>query len=234
MSLEEYRRINTRKASVVTIGGFRPTRNPFASHFGLAPLARPGEAWPSVGDSPMFFLCQFNLTEVPVVPELLQDVALLTLFMDMQARELGRENGQGWLIRTYSTLDDLSPLDIPMGATMPRGFEVRYEVMEDHPDYSDPELKLVPGFDRSNIHLDNIGRTKIGGYASLVQSEEWWWHTYTPDEMLPGHPSLPRFCFQLGTEEKVGLCWGDDGYLYFGRGTAPGCKDQWFLETQCH
>jgi hypothetical protein len=154
--------------------------------------------------------------------------------MDMPARKFGRENGDGWLVRTYPNLDDLRPLAIPARATVPRGFEVRYELAEDHPVYDDPELKDVSGFNRRGVHLDNIYRTKIGGYASNIQSVQWWWYPFPPDEMLPNHPSRPRYCFQIACEEKVGLYWGDNGILYFARGTAPGCQAEWFLDTQCY
>jgi uncharacterized protein YwqG len=233
-SINEFRRVNTRPASVLTIGGFRPTRNPLATHFGLAPVALPKETWPCVGEHPLFFICQLNLTEAPFVPELARDIALLTVFIEMRDRRLGRENGDGWLVRAYSRLDGLRSLVIPAGATVPRGFEVRYELAEDHPVYDDPERKVPVGFDPSGVHLPNVQRTKIGGYASNIQSEQWWWYTYTPEEMLPGHPSQPRYCFQIASEDKVGLYWGDNGILYFARGTSPGCEGQWFLDTQCY
>jgi hypothetical protein len=233
-NIEEFRRVNTRLASVLTIGGFRPTRNPLATHFGFAPVALPEESWPCVGERPLYFMCQLNLTEAPFVPELLRDIALLTVFVDIQARKLGRANGEGWLVRAYSRLDGLRPLVIPAGATVPRGFEVRYELVQDHPVYEDPELTILPGFNHNGVHLENIHRTKIGGYASSIQSEQWWWHTYTPEEILPGHSSLPRYCFQIASEDKVGLYWGDNGIVYFARGTAAGCGSQWFLDTQCY
>ena len=160
---------------MLTIGSFRPTRNPRATHFGLAPVALPEETWPCVGERPLFFICQLNLTEAPFVPDLLRGIVLITVFLDMQARRLGKENGDGWLIRTYSALESLRPLVIPAGATMPRGFEVRYDLAEDHPVYDDPDLKVPPGFNPNGVHLENIHRTKIGGYASNIQSEQWWW-----------------------------------------------------------
>ena len=93
---------------------------------------------------------------------------------------------------------------------------------------------VAPGFNRNGVHLENIRRTKIGGYASNIQSEQWWWYAYTPEKMLPGHPSQPRYCFQIASEDKVGLHWGDNGVLYFARGTAPACRSLWFLDTQCY
>jgi uncharacterized protein DUF1963 len=193
----------------------------------------PEESWPHVGERPLFFVCQLNLTEAPFVPQRLRDVALITVFLDMKARRLGRENGDGWLVREYRDLDRLCPLIVPSGATVPRGFEVRYDLVSDHPVYDDPELQELPGFDRDDVHLENIPRSKIGGYASNVQSEQWWSVRDHPDE-LPDHPSRPRYVFQLGSEQKVGLHWGDNGFLYFARGTAPGCESEWFLDTQCY
>lgn len=230
-SLEEYRRINTRLASVATIGGFRPTRDPLASHFGLVPVALPGEEWPEANGAPLSFVCQWNLAEVPHVPEVLRGIALMTVFIDDNCRHLGGENGEGWLIRAYDSLDSLRPLMTPIAKTVSRGFEVRYDVAEDYPDSCDPERRELHGFDRRGVHLENIYRTKIGGYASCIQSEPWWYHIYTPEGMLPGHPSRPRYAFQFAHEDKVGLYWGD--IAIFGRGTAPGCESQWFQETQC-
>lgn len=187
-----------------------------------------------ISERPLFFICQLNLSEAPFVPEFLQDVKLLTVFMDVEARRLGRENGDGWLLRAYSRLDGLQPLAIPTTATVPRGFEVRYEQVDDHPLGDDPELKVVPGFNRKDAKLEHIFRTKIGGYASNIQSVQWWWDTNHPEEKLREHPSRPRYCFQIASEEKVGLYWGDNGFLYFARGTAANCGSQWFLDSQCY
>ena len=86
MSLEEYKRLNTRKASALVLGGFKPTGNPLATHFGLSPVARQGELWPLKDGKPLFFICQFNLTECPYVPDILKDIKLLTFFI--AAREM--------------------------------------------------------------------------------------------------------------------------------------------------
>jgi uncharacterized protein YwqG len=231
---EDFRRLNTRPASALTIGGFRPTRNPLASHFGLAPVSLPTEDWPSLDGRPLFFICQLNLTQAPFVPEMLRDVALLTVFIDKDARILGHDNGDGWLVRAYDRLDDLRPLTIPQGATVPRGFEVRYDLVDDQPVYDDPDVIVPAGYDHDDVHLDNVHRTKIGGYASNIQSEQWWHYYSMPEDAEQFQPSQPRYCFQIASEEKVGLYWGDNGILYFARGTAPGHQSRWFLDTQCY
>jgi hypothetical protein len=44
--LNDYLKVNSRQTSMLEVGGFRPTLEPSASHFGLTPLAKPEEAWP--------------------------------------------------------------------------------------------------------------------------------------------------------------------------------------------
>jgi hypothetical protein len=224
-SLEEFIRLNTRKASIVHIGGFRPTGDPLASHFGLRPVGARGEDWPTAYEDPLMFVCQLNLTTAPVVPPLLRDIALITFFSEPEHGSLEKENGDGWRLRAYRSLTGLAPLTPPEDvATLPRGFECRWEAGDDHPNFDDPETVLPEGFDDSDVELENLERTKIGGYASSVQSEPWWG--------FEEHPSAPVFALQINSEEKVGLFWGDAGIVYLARGTAAGCQDQWFLDWQ--
>jgi uncharacterized protein YwqG len=225
-SLEEYTSSNTRQASVLTLGGFRPTGDPLASHFGLAPVAGPGDAWPTYRGRPLFFVCQLNLTQAPYVPDLLSDVKLVTFFIDLESEVLNEENGQDWCLRVFKTLEGLAPLAIPEGATVAQGFEARWMLVEDHPRYDDPDHVVPPGFDTSRVTLENVHRTKIGGYASNIQSEPWWGYR--------AHPREPRFCMQIDSEDKVDLQWGDRGTLYIARGTAPGHEDSWHLDWQCY
>jgi len=197
-----------KKVSIVKVGGFRPTGDPFASHFGLTPLRIPGEEWPSTGGKPMLFVCQLNLKSAPSPPPLLKDIALITFFVDPELGELARGNGINWQLSAYPTLEGLVPLTRPDGAPrLKRGFECRWE-------------------DGSDRDEDDLALTKAGGYASEIQSEPWW--DYDED------PAQPEFCLQINSEEKAGLFWGDGGMVYIARGTAPGCENQWFLDWQCY
>jgi uncharacterized protein YwqG len=224
--LQEYKRLNTRKASIVHVGGFRPTGDPFASNFGLRALGAPGEEWPSSDGKPLLFICQLNLTTAPVVPALLQDIQLITFFADPDAA-MGKENGEDWRVIAYTSLSGLSSMNRPIDApTMTRGFECRWEACEDQPNYDDPDRVVPEGFDDDDVELENVARTKIGGYLSTIQSEPWW--------SSQEHPSEPAYCIQINSEEKVGLAWGDAGAVYLARGTAEGSKDQWFLDWQCY
>ena len=192
-----------RKISVVTVGGFRPTGDPFATHFGMTPLGLAAEEWPESGGKPMMFICQFNLTNAPVVPPRLEDVKVITFFVEPETAELDNENGGNWALRAYKTLDGLTAMTVPPDAPkLRKGFECKWEESGDA----------------------KSERTKIGGKPAEIQSEPWWDYR--------AHPSEPEFCLQINSEEKAGVFWGAGGTLYIARGTAAGCEDQWFLDIQ--
>jgi len=226
-NIEEFARLNTRRASVLQVGGFRPSNNLSASNFGRKPLARPGEAWPVWNGKPLLFVCQVNLQNAPAIPALLQDVKLMTFFVAQTEGPLDPENGKNWHLRAYKSLFDLAPLASPADAPkLDKAFECRWEESVDYPTFEDPEIVTPEGVEASEIDLENVHRTKIGGYASHIQSELWW-------DLRP-HPASPRYCWQVGSEEKVGLAWGDGGMIYLARGTARGYEDRWFLDWQCY
>jgi uncharacterized protein YwqG len=226
-AIEEFRQLNTRRASILQVGGLRPTGDPFASNFGLLPLGLPSEPWPLMNEKPMMFVCQMNLAAAPEVPALLRDIKLITFFVKGSASALKKENGKGWCLRAYESLDGLAPIARPEKApSVKRGFECRWEACDDYPNHDDPERIVPDGFDADEIELDNVARTKIGGYASSIQSEPWWG--------CKKHTADPAFCVQINSEEKVGLVWGDGGAIYLARGTAEGRQSDWFLDWQCY
>jgi hypothetical protein len=225
-NVAEYRRLNTRKASALQVGGFRPSFQPSASNFGMTALGLPGEAWPEYQSRPMMFVCQLNLASAPARPPLLENLSLIVFFAGSLDDLLDREDGSNWVLRAYGSLDGLAPLTAPAGAPKGRkGFECLWQEVDDHPDSDDPELVPVPGARRPSANFENVVRTKIGGYASIIQSELWW--------DLEDHPANPKFCFQMNSEEKPGVVWTGGGTVYVARGTAPGYENRWYLDCQC-
>jgi uncharacterized protein YwqG len=205
--------MSSRRASTVKVGGFRPTGDPFATHFGLRPLSLPHESWPELNGAPMLFVCQLNLTAAPAVPDSLKDVALITFFVDPKHGNLAQENGKDWHLRVYHSLDGLVTLDPPANApALKRGFECSWTAGVDH--------------EQDQDDFENLAYTKLGGYPSTIQSEPWW------DDVA--HPAQPHYCLQINSEEKVGLFWGDVGMVYLARGTEDGFTDHWFLDWQCY
>jgi hypothetical protein len=226
MKTDEFRRLNTRTASILNVGGFRPTFDPTASNFGLTPLGFACEEWPTWESKPLLFVCQMNLSTAPAVPPLLEGIQLITFFVNQDINGLPQTNGNDWRLRTYTSLEGLVPLRAPDGApTVKKGFECRWEASEDHPNHDDPDMIIPEGTRRPRAALGNVARTKIGGYVSTIQSEPWWDYS--------AHPSNPKYCLQGNSEEKVGMVWGDGGIIYLARGTAPGSHDEWFLDWQC-
>jgi uncharacterized protein YwqG len=225
-NVDEYRRLNTRKASILSVGGFRPTFDPLASNFGTQPMGLADEVWPAWESKPLLFVCQLNLSTAPAVPPLLQDIKLITFFVKEDHGILAEENGTDWCLRAYKSLDGLVPTPAPLWTPkVKKGFECRWEECEDHPNSDDPDLVPVPGVRRPRSNFENVIRTKAGGYASTLQSEPWW--------DLKAHACQPKYCFQVNSEEKAGFSWGDGGTAYIARGTAAACQEKWFLDWQC-
>lgn len=229
--VEEYRRLHARPCSVLTVGGFRPANNPLASNFFLAPAGEPGEVWPSYMGEPLTYICQLNLAEAPYVPEMLKDIAIITLYINLD-RYLSEERNEGtWCIRAYKSPEGLVSLQPPTPGTSRKGFECRWELCEeDYPVYDDPGLVPVPGVPEDELdelleeaELYNLKRTKIGGWASNIQHPQSW---QCPDN------AEPVFCLQINSEEKVGLNWVDSGTIYIARNMEKVGEPEWFLDLQ--
>jgi hypothetical protein len=188
-TVEEFKQLNAWRASILHVGGLRPTGDPIASNFGLLPLGLANEPWPAMNEKAMLFVCQMNLTAAPEVPALLQDIKVITFFVKGSASALKKENGKSWCLRAYKSLDGLAPLARPEKApSVKRGFECRWEACDDYPNHDDPGRIVPDGFDASEVELDNVARTKIGGYASSIQSEPWW--------AIRSIPPIQRFAFR--------------------------------------
>lgn len=208
----------------------RPPESPLASWFGNVLVGGPGESWPVDRGRPMMPLCQLNLTEAPFRPEVLADVALLTVFIDAEELPASTPNGNGWLLRAYPSLDNLVVLSKPTdvnGGVKP--YAVRWELVEeDFPCWDDASgMNLPPDVsDDYDDLFENREGTKIGGWPSLIQSEIYW-------APFNKHPAHPEFAFQINSEPKAHWAWGDGGVGYFGRGTGEH-RGEWTLEWQCY
>lgn len=202
--LEELRS-KLRPASVAQVGGFRPSVDPLTSWF-LKGVSLAGEELPVWRGKPMFPLLQIRIDELPVIPEQLENVALLVLFHNMESHPFDQPHGEGWLIREYATLDGLELL--PELATPYRAFPVRWlSVNDDAPGWEDAwdilDLSAVnddePASDSFFEDFSRYGGTKVGGYPAEIQHGV----------------GLEDFVFQVGSEEKVNWMWADNGISYF-------------------
>jgi hypothetical protein len=245
---EAYVLANTRPASILQVGGFRPTGNPQTSHFGLTPLGLRTETWPRNAEGkPLEFICQLNLKEAPYVPAELKLFQLVTVFIDEGNNFIAKDFPvDSWCVRAYEDIDALVPMNIPRDAPKywlhtNRGFEGIWREVADQPVYDDEGIVIPEGFDiqayeavHDDIHLDNISGTKLGGYASNIQNgmlfsqmekdENDVWHDRLQDKV--------KYVFQIDCEPKVGLNWVDSGVVYFGLGIASENRGQWYVSCQ--
>ncbi|MCP5021089.1 MAG: DUF1963 domain-containing protein [bacterium] len=211
------------------IGGFQPPVDPAASWFGDVKLSAAGEAWPLMGEKPMVPLCQVNLTNLPIPIPRLEDIALLTVFVGPEELPGDEPNGTNWAIRTYSSLEDLVPVEKPQLPGIVRPFPMQPRVLEaDYPCYEDVAFELPPGLSEDYYDIcDNVLGFKLGGWPTLIQSEIWW----APHN---DHPASPEYVFQIDSTEKGNWMWGDSGVGYFGRGTTSTQRDEWSIQWQCY
>lgn len=177
----------------------------------------------------MMPLCQFNLKHVPFVPPTLADIALITLFVRCGALPPdGSPNGEGWLLRSYSTLDGLVSLDGQEVSGTIKPFPIRWEMIEeDYPTWDDTSHMDLPTdvYESYYNRFQNADGTKIGGWPATIQSEIFW-------APYNRHAANPEYVLQVASEAKAHWSWGDAGIGYVGRGTGI-ARDQWTLSWQC-
>lgn len=194
---------------------FRKPANidPFSSMFGTVRLAQKDEVWPVYNGSPMWPLCQINLTQSPILPTAMADLSLLTIFIAASEalaptqiiNTANPDPAATWALRSYPQLEGLTiPPHPDHGCTLsPR----LGEWCEAQPDYGNHELAGQVVDTQANDIYDydwakTVNQTKLGGWPGTVQSEPWWDHTKTRDTW--------DFVVQIENEPKAGwFGWGD-------------------------
>ncbi|HVI25369.1 MAG TPA: DUF1963 domain-containing protein [Xanthomonadaceae bacterium] len=207
--LEELRS-KLRPAALAQVGGFRPPADPAASWFCKA-VGLPGEPLPEWQGEPMFPLLQVRVRDLPVVPRELQGIELLVLYQNHGQHPFDRPHGEGWLIREYSSLQGLVPIEANCGRLRPfpvvwsrveddaPGWEDAWEIFDLTPVNEDEEAG-----DAFFSSFSRYGGTKFGGYPTDIQHGV----------------GLENYVFQVASEEKVGWMWADNGRGYFFRSPA--------------
>ncbi|MEZ4827533.1 MAG: DUF1963 domain-containing protein [Bacteroidia bacterium] len=199
------------------------------SWFGNVTCSLPSETWPEMNGKPMFALCQINVLELPYCPPLLEDMAMITLFV---APQIGTNylypNGNQWLLRAYHSLDDLIPLaPVPTASEIPAVALAATPPRDDFPCWEDVNIDLPLNIaEHYYDHFSTSDGIKLGGWPNLVQTRVHW------EKIRKFAQSRPEFVFQIDSFYPGNWLWGNSGVGYVGRGTAPGREDQWFLEWQ--
>lgn len=224
-------------ASVLNVGGFRPSEEYLASCFGEIRAGRKTEVWPSYNGKPLIPICQLNLTNAPHLPDILSDIKMFQFFIsddgfwssDTSVIDSSEAvPASPFFIRTYRKLDRLDPIEMPDIKTSLKSFEACWEnnVAVDYPTHDMmpidfDSLGIGDYYDQQDI--DQIGRTKIGGWPTCIQSDPWW--NYSANDHNLTH------ALTIDTEEKAKCHWGDGGVVNIARSKTN--ENLWAVDRQC-
>lgn len=254
--ISELRQKIARPCTAFETGGFRPAGDDQENWIGRVFLCKPEEARPVVDSEgrPLYPLAQFYLPDLPYVPEQLSHITWLTVFIGEEIPELeefelkrgdmtflehiGR-HGKGWLIREYTTDDELVRYEYPANPNgSPKLFPLKPVFLErDFPIWDgggldghleDEICDFEDDDDEANClsYYDDIGtehdyRHKFGGYPSFCQSGI----CENAKGRLLMHDHF-EFMFQISSDSKACFNVIDSGSLMFSRNPENG---EWSL-----
>lgn len=194
--------------------------DPFATMFGMVRLELKGEVWPHHNGTPMWPLCQINLTQAPMVPDAVRDLSLISIFMVPDAEPEPHQviNMQKpdpsatWALRSYPALDGLTIPNAPQhnSSLTPRLGE--WEAVR--ADYANHDLAgRFLDTQANDICAHDwflpVAQTKLGGWPHMPQAEPWW-------ERGAGKDTWD-FVIQVEAESKPGWSGRGDGVVCIAR-----------------
>ena len=174
--------------------------------------------------APMLPLAQFYLPALPHVPQVLDGVKLLTVFISQDLIGKFDENMDGlWAIREYSDVSELviKELSNPRSQIRPFLLQPKFAAddvagwdgggLETDVVHEILELKRSVGLYYSDVTagLEYYNCTKLGGYPSFCQSGVSFGEGY-------------QFVFQVSNDEKAGFNVIDGGSLMFAKNQQSG------------
>ena len=213
MTISEIKQKLAKKAIVFKTGGIRPTKTLMESWIGCVCWKMADEILPiDKNGKEMQPMATFFLSDLSYVPQCLQGIELITVFMSEDVcghRECAEEY---FCIRTYKSLEGLEPCG--WNATIMKTFPLVPELIEnDYPMWDDAnfptdifeeilQLENEEDIEYYEDIVDNNYYThKIGGYSDYIQ---------------PGGCSEDYdFAFQISSDEKALFNFVDNGRIYF-------------------
>jgi hypothetical protein len=205
---------------------------PTATHFGGNPYFEAGESWPifEKNGSPYDFICQINLNDCPIRPDVPFDLVAIFFSWSWSAEETVDENV--CIVRTYQSVSAEKAVTIirppPRDADdyHVRPCSIRAEPwltyphsLQSHPEIMTAAAKFRNPYPAYQNSLERLGfrnefRSRIGGFPT-------WVHDATFDD--------EQFLGQIDYEPQANNCIGDAAPIFMA--TSP--EDPMKVETDC-
>ena len=213
MTVKDIKEKLVKKSVVFQTGGIRPTKALLESWIGCVCWKMPDEVLPVDKEGKeMQPMATFFLKGLPYVPQYLEDIELITVFISEDICG-HRENSEEYFqVRVYRTLEGLEHCD--WNATIMKAFPLVPKLVEnDYPVWDDAGfpielfeeiLRLEEEEDieyYEDIVEENYYIHKVGGYPAYIQ----------PGCFLKGY----EFAFQISSDEKARFNFVDSGQIYF-------------------
>ena len=213
MTVNDVKEKLAKKAVEFQTGGIRPTKTLSESWIGCVCWKMPDEVLPVDKEGKeMQPIATFFLKELPYVPQHLQEIELITVFISEDICG-HRDNTEGYFqIRTYKTLEGLEYCE--WNASIMKAFPVVPKLVEkDYPMWDDADfpaelfeeiLRLEEEEDieyYEHIAEESYYMHKVGGYPAYIQA----------GDCLNGY----EFAFQISSDEKAQFNFVDSGRIYF-------------------
>jgi hypothetical protein len=211
---------------IAQIGGFRPD-DTIKSWFGGNFLFKSNMSWPKDKDGFMLPVIQVMVSEIPNGKHFFGNMRLIQVFINSKRLPTGpAKNGDGWLLIEHDSTENMITVPTPNECNKYKTFQIKWS-KGGKPDYPCWEESWYY-FDMDEINeseelsdrffdeFDRYTKTKIGGYASFIQS-----------------PCLGNFeyVFQISSEQKPLFMVGDNGNIYVLKSKIDG---QWYMEWDCY
>lgn len=211
--LESIKKAVVKQAVIFETGGKRPTKELMESWIGRVGWKTTDENIPEdCNGEPMIPLMTLFIKDLPHIPEVVNSVELITVFISAAAIEAVTLEDDDFCVRTYHSLEDLESCD--WHTDYIKAFPLTPKVLnEDYPMWDSEDIPeslreriLELESDGEIDYFEDIADTdecyhKLGGYPSYIQSGIAW-DNY-------------EFIFQIVSDEKADFYFGDDGNIYF-------------------
>ena len=213
MTVNDVKEKLAKKAVEFQTGGIRPTKTLLENWIGCVCWKMANEVLPVDKEGKeMQPIATFFLKGLPYVPQHLQEIELITVFISEDICG-HRENTEGYFqIRTYKTLEGLEQCE--WNASIMKAFPLVPKLVEkDYPMWDDADfpaelfeeiLRLEEEEDieyYEDIAEESYYMHKVGGYPAYIQA----------GGCLNGY----EFAFQISSDEKAQFNFVDSGRIYF-------------------